>query len=128
MTWVLRTYRSSAGTDEVDGWYRGLSSKLRAKVRVRLGYLRQQPRSQWIRPYFALLSGDCARLGEIRFKLDRSQLRLLGYFGPERLEFTILLVATERDGRFNPRDACITCQRRRQAVQTNQERSGEWLF
>lgn len=39
-------------------------------------------------------------------KLDRVQCRLIGFFGPARREFTLLLVAKEKGGKLIPRTAC----------------------
>lgn len=126
MRWTFRTYRTSSGEDEIDVWYQSLRSKNKAKMLVRLQYLGDQPRDGWKRPYFDSLSGECSGLGEIRLKIDRTQFRLIGAFGPEREEFTILLVAVEKDSKFEPRDTCEIAQRRKKEVLTEPEHSDVW--
>lgn len=126
MRWTFRTYRTVSGDDVIDQWYQGLSVKSRARVLTRLLYIGDQPREGWKRPHFDLLSGDCSGLGEIRFKIDRTQFRLVGFFGPEREEFTIVTVAVEKDSEFEPKNACKIAQRRKKEILEEPERSDEW--
>jgi hypothetical protein len=126
--WSFRTYRSGAGRDEVAEWYAGLAPKDRAKVYRWLDYLRQQPRQGWRRPYFDVLHGKCAGLGEIRLKLGQVQWRPIGFFGPDRLQFTVLVVAKEKGGKFIPRDVCDVGQSRKVDVISDRERSDEWFL
>lgn len=106
--WKINCYLSSSGRDVIDDWFRDQGPKVQAEFLARLHYLKQQPITGWTRPHFARLTGDCAGLGEIRFKADRVQHRLLGFFGPAQAEFSIVICAQEKDGKFEPRDACKT--------------------
>lgn len=117
--WRYKSYCTSAGRNEVRDWYQSLTPALRAAVMARLLYLRQMPRQSWQRPYFALLRGDGAGLGEVRLKLNNVQHRLIGYFGPDQGDFSILLVALEKGGKFIPRDTCAIAQRRKLDTQSN---------
>jgi len=127
MRWTFLTYRTVAGDDEINAWYQSLSEADQAKVRVRLEYLRDQPRDGWLRPYFDALSGKCAGLGEIRFKIDRTQIRLVGFFGPERMQFAIVKVAAEKDNKFVPKDTCKIGQKRKSEIIDDPEKCDDWF-
>ena len=127
LIWTFRTYVSPRGEDEVRTWFDQQSGRVRAKFRSRLRVLGQQERSAWDRPYFALLSGTGAGLGEIRFNADGTEHRPLGFFMPGNV-FTIVICALERNGRFVPHGAVETGLMRRAAILNNAERSHAiWL-
>jgi hypothetical protein len=68
---------------------------------VALEFLVQRPRNEWLRPVFDLLSGNMREVGEIRFKVDK-QYRVLGFFGPARAEFTLLIGASKKGKTYDP--------------------------
>jgi hypothetical protein len=49
-----------------------------------------------------MLSKQYRELGKLRFKAGNAQHRPLGFFGPGVSEFTLLIWATERDGKYHP--------------------------
>lgn len=109
-------------------WYEGQTDPdVRAEFDTKLEYLRAQPIDKWVRPYTGILRGECSGLIEIRLKVNKVQHRPLGFYGPLRWEFTILFFATERDRRFDPRNACATALARRTVVEAHRERSREWI-
>lgn len=114
--WTVNCYVSLSGRDVIGGWHDGLTPTAQAEFRVRLEYLTQHPRQNWIRPHFDLLKRECHGLGEIRFKADRTQHRVLGFFGPNRMEFTLVIGAVEKDRKFEPKRACETGLRRKKEV------------
>lgn len=126
--WTFRVFRSANGRSDVLDWFEALQDDDQAIVIVRLEYLRQQPRPGWRRPHFDMLKGECAGLGEIRLKLGKVQLRPIGFFGPNRMEFTVLIVAEEKDRKFNPRTACKTAQRRKAEIEKDPGQADEWDF
>lgn len=56
----------------------------------------------WVRPYYATLPNG---IGEIRFEYKNVQYRPLGFWGPNRNEFTFLFFALEISDRFEPETA-----------------------
>lgn len=120
--WTFRCYVDVADIDVIDEWYQAQPDKLQAKFDTRVRYLQQQPRSAWIRPYFDTLHGECAGLGEIRFEWKNVQHRPLG-FASGKMEFTLLFVATEKGGKFEPRAACSIAIRRKEEVTTDRRRA-----
>ena len=119
MVWTFRSYVSSDGDEEVADWYEAQPQGVRAKFDRRLHDLRQLKPNEWREPLTKQLEGNCDGLVEIRFKADRVQHRPLGFYGPGRMEFTILLCAREVGDRFDPADACDRALRRRDEVLQN---------
>jgi hypothetical protein len=88
------------------------SKKLRARFLSRIKILAQLEFSDWREPAFKTLHGECAGLGEIRFKADGVQQRPLGFRSGQD-EFTILFWAKEKENKFVPRDSCQRILRER---------------
>lgn len=126
MIWTLKGYVLNNGENVVDEWYCRLSPKAQAVFDARWDHLSVHPRSDWAYPYFKMLSGGkCSGLGEIRFKADNVQQRPIGYFGPARGEFTILICAIEKGSRFEPLASCEIAQGRKSRITAHKERASE---
>jgi hypothetical protein len=105
--WTIRCYISPGGRDMIDDWFCRQSDEVQAALEVALEYLVQRPRKEWRRPEFDLLSGKMREIGEIRFKVDK-QYRILGYFGPSRSDFTLLIGASKKGNQYDPRNTLET--------------------
>jgi len=93
------------------------------------GLLFQEDITGWCRPNgFDRLSGKYRELGKLRFKVANVQHRPLGFFGPERKMFTLLIWSTERDGKFNPPNVRDTALDRMNQVLRDRERANECNF
>jgi hypothetical protein len=114
--WTFRTYVSPQGDVEVTIWYAAQTPTIQAAFDQRLRNLWQMTPQEWREPYTKTLEGPCEGLVEIRFKADRSQQRPLGFYGPGRMEFTIVLIAREIGDRFEPKNACEIAQARKANV------------
>jgi hypothetical protein len=76
----------------VDQFVVGLGDEAEANLTAVLQLLAVVERKYWVRPQFDVLQGRKYRsMGEIRFDGERKTYRLFGYFGPERLHFTLLV-------------------------------------
>jgi hypothetical protein len=128
MAWVFRTYRKATGRDDVRAWYAQLSPGDRAKVLNLLQYLRSQPRDKWMRPDFDQLGGKCAGLGEIRCKIGGVQHRLVGCFGPGRMNFTVQVLVTKKGRVFNPRNWESIAVQRNNDVATTVGCADAWFW
>jgi hypothetical protein len=119
---------SSAGNDVVDAWYRAQDGEVRGKVDALLEHLGNRKRDDWRRPQFDLLSGNtCKGLGEVRAKTRGGQYRLLGYFGPHQMTFTVLACFKKtRKNDTNP--ACELSQKRRKEVASDVSRARQCSF
>ena len=119
--WAFRCYVDARKTELMENWYRQRTVEARAIFLSRLRFLAATPRHQWVRPYFDLLSAECAGLGEIRFKANRTQYRPLGFFSPGQV-FTFVNCAVEKDGSFVPKSACSIGLNRKKEIESNSER------
>ena len=121
--WTFRCYCASAGKrDVIRDWYDSESPEAQAEFDNAIDFLRQRQRQEWKRPQFDLLRANCAGLGEIRIRANSVQHRIIGFFGPKHLEFTLLLAAKEKDRKFIPKGACLTAQRRKLEVESDPTR------
>lgn len=117
--WTFRSYVSADGEKEVESWYAAQSLKVQATFDRRIATLRQMEPNEWREPYVKQLDGECDGLVEIRFKTANVQHRPLGFYGPGRMEFTILFFAIEKGDQFKPKDACRIALRRKEYVLAN---------
>jgi len=116
--WTIRCYVSPNGRDMIDDWNGRQSDEVQAAVAVALEYLVQRPRKEWRRPEFDLLSGKMREIGEIRFKVDK-HYRMLGFFGPARSDFTLLVGASKKGNNYDPRNALETAVDRMKEVKAD---------
>jgi hypothetical protein len=112
------------GNSDLITWHESLDDKGKAIFSVRMEYLCAcNDPIDWSLPHCRPLRNG---ISEIRFKSRRVQQRPLGYFGPERKEFTFLFPAIEKGGQFIPKNAVERAEDRKRIVEENQERSNEW--
>lgn len=96
-------------------WYAAQSSKVRAKHDVVLEFLEQRLGSLWRLPHADLL-GD--GLIEIRITGD-VQWRVLGFFGPSKFDFTVVLVCYHKGRVYTPKSAIKTAKRIMAEIETD---------
>lgn len=123
VVWTFRSYVTAAGNDRVARWYRSQSAGAQAAFDAVREYLEVRERDDWRRPDFDKLSGRYKELGELRFEVANVQYRPLGFFGPAKAEFTILVGATKKGNIYDPPDALETALKRRKEVLQNPARS-----
>lgn len=121
--WTIRCYVSARGTDEIRAWHDAQSTRVQAKFRGRLRFLCQTPRAGWKREPFDMLHGY--DLGEIRFNADGVEYRPLGFFSPGMV-FTLVICATEKGGKFVPRNAAEIAEQRKKEIELDVSRSCLW--
>jgi hypothetical protein len=115
--WTFRSYIAPSGRDDVTDWYHEQGDAVQAAVDVAIEYLSQRPRNEWRRPHFDLLSGKKLKgIGEIRLDSDRVEYRILGWFGPNRPDFTLLIAASKKGKNYTPKSALATACKRRDAL------------
>jgi len=115
--WTIRCYVGAQGRDMIDDWRGRQSEAVCATLDARLEFLVQRPRNEWLRPVFDLLSGSMREVGEIRFKVDK-QYRILGFFGPARAEFTLLIGASKKGKTYDPVGTLETALKRMSNVKS----------
>jgi hypothetical protein len=128
--WAVKCFCSAGGADLFDRDYSRQRPAVRAEFRATLnGLLAQEDITGWCRPNgFDRLSGKYRELGKLRFKVAGVQHRPLGFFGPGRKTFTLLIWATERDGKFDPPSVRDTALRRMVEVKQDLRRADECNF
>jgi hypothetical protein len=118
--WTIKTYRKESGKNAIEEWLQDLSGSARAAIRNRIIYLEAKPPEDWVRPFFDKLGGH---IHEIRVKdtVEKVQYRLLGYFGPGRRVFTLLIGAKEKDKKLEPETRKTAEERYRRALKYKEE-------
>jgi hypothetical protein len=129
--WVVNCFCNARGDDLFDREYSAQSVEVRAEFRATLnGLVAQEDIVGWSRPNgFDRLTGKNYReLGKLRFKVRNVQHRPLGFFGPQRKTFTLLIWATERDGKFDPPSVRDTALHRMAEIRKDSRRAHECNF
>jgi len=115
MAFTIKAYVLNDGGDVVTSWVGryGQQPKVMARMDALMIHLRQQPKDGWIRPYYDTLSDG---IGEVRFKVMNILHRPLGFFGPDRNDFTFLFFATKK-AKFDPPNAIDTAVSRKAEIE-----------
>ena len=127
---LLRALSFDDAPHVVDSWFamHAMDDDIRAEIDVLMGYLRQQPREGWTRPRYDILR-NADGVGEVRFRVRRIEHRALGYFGPNRNDFTFLYFCTKTN-RYEPKNAIEIARARKKIVAADTKRSlvikGRW--
>jgi hypothetical protein len=120
MAWTIFDYLAEDGTNEIRDWIDSLPFKAQVKIDTRIRYL-EACSLVWPENYISALRG-CDDIYEFRIPASGVQYRPLGYYGPERGEFTILMGAIEKGGKLEPRQYCATATQRREKVNADRNR------
>lgn len=128
--WKIKCYVSSSGKNDVQKTYDSGTENLKAELEVELEYLQIRSREEWRRPHAAKLTKckDFRDFYEIRLFADSVQQRPIGYFGPNKNDFTILIWATEKGGKLNPTEWCTKANRLRNEIANGTSRAQELLL
>lgn len=103
MAWKFLDYVNAQGGNEIREWIDSLDVKrARIKIDVRLRDLQAVEQLRY--PYVEKWVGE-PDVYEVRIVFGNVQYRLLGCYGPARREFTLLIGATMRDDKLDPRNA-----------------------
>lgn len=122
----IKKYIEPDGTSDLCEWYESLDPAGKSDFVVRLEFIANcNSPSDLIAAYCKPLEDG---ISEVRFKSRKVQQRPLGYFGPQRKDYTFLLPAIEKGGKFIPKDAIKRAKDRKEIVTSNPERSNEWII
>lgn len=120
--WTIKIFGEKKS--DVDDWINGLSSKARARMDTIITYM--EITKDWTKtPYFSPLKGYRG-INEIKFTVQSIQYRPLGCYGPGNKEFTILFGAMEQGDRFNPINAPLIAENRRNDIRAGREQTHEY--
>lgn len=126
--WTFYEWVTGSGRGTITEWYESeLAPEAQQDFDDLLRYLAITPRHLWERPKFSLLTGYPG-IGELRFKANKKQYRPFGFFGPKAGQFTLLIGAQERGGKFVPKDAPKTALERKLVAETQPGRIREYEY
>ena len=125
--WTFKCFLSEQGKDVIDEWYAELPPAAQGKFDIILEHLRDTPNTQW-NPNLVKPLTNSDGIFEIRFKVRNVLYRPLGFFGPDRYEFTLLMPAREQGNAFVPRHAQDRAEERKNAVLRDRRRARECHF
>jgi hypothetical protein len=108
LRWVFRDYVHPNGNNPILKWYaKELSAQEQADMDTLLTTLERT--KSWGLPDYRALQGAQKGLGEIRWKGGQKRpLRLIGFFGTESGQFTILVGCTHDNDKYYPANALST--------------------
>ena len=123
--WIFKAFKNAIGHSEFEGWLDSLIPEDKVKLQLRIDFLKTQ--RTWERPYVAQRKGHPkgkTKIYEIRCKgvEQKVQLRPLGFYGPEKSEFTFLVGAIEKNGNLEPRNADMMADDRCALAMKDKER------
>jgi hypothetical protein len=122
--WTFYDFRQERGVNTIREWLDKLPRKAAAKINTRLLFMRANP--VWPEQYVSSLVG-WPDLVEIRVVHAGVQYRPLGFYGPERREFTIVLGCVEK-GAIPNRDLETADANRKLVIATGRSRICEHEF
>jgi hypothetical protein len=91
--WTFYDFLDGRGVNLIRPWLDGLPAKARAKIDTRILFMQAIP--VWPEQYVSALRG-WPDLVELRVVSAGNQYRPIGFYGPRRHQFTLLLGATEK--------------------------------
>lgn len=93
-------YIDSRGSNPVAVWLHAIPKKARIKLNERI--LDIEELGELKMPYGAQLKREAKGLLQIRADVENLQYRLIGTFGPENGDVTLLVGSTKKGSQYNP--------------------------
>jgi hypothetical protein len=107
--WTFKCFKSSSGTNKIRKWLNALPEDDQAKIDATIKQLEIEKKLE--DPPVKKLTGY-KYLFEIKIKSGGVQYRPIGYYGPNRKEFTILIGVIKKERKLKPTNAYATaCDR-----------------
>lgn len=114
-SWTIYDF-ATGGVNEIRAWIDSLPKAAQAKIDLRVRYL--EATAVWP-PQYISDRKDCDGIYELRIGCSGVEYRPLGFFGPSRRQFTLLLGAVEKGDQLEPRNFCTVATRRRLLINGN---------
>ena len=116
--WKFFDYLSDQGKNYIEVWLNGLAIQAQEDFYALLLILRKE--RQWKHePYYKALNiGKASGLGEIRFKGDRKQLRVIGADGKSPSSYVLFLGCSHKGKVYDPPSAFETAAKRKRNFET----------
>ena len=117
--WTFLACPATGGGRPLDRFMAELGFEAENSFTATLELLQAVERRYWVRPQFDILQGSkYQRMGEIRFSGDDKTYRVFGFFGPMRLQFTLLSGHVKKRNMKHEMDLA---SKRRDFAEANQE-------
>ena len=118
----VRCYQSRAGNNKIADWYGGLSVQQKADTDEFLKNMRKT--REWKPPeYRPRLRGDDG-LGELRWRSENKQHRLMGFF--MKGIWYAVLGCTHKQQVYDPADALATAKKRKKEIERGEVQTVEY--
>jgi hypothetical protein len=119
--WTFCDFRSERGENAIRSWTDGPGRPAKARLNALLRNLEVLERAFTRADKVGLLrkGGPChgQNFIELIIRVGNVQYRPIGWYGPDNRTVTLLVGATERDGEFEPRNACEQAVNRKWLIQ-----------
>lgn len=129
--WEFKVFLNEKGIDVIGKWLAGLPPRDRAKIKVRLSYLKKT--KKWGSKLVKKLQGKkFDPIYEVRISGRNVEYRPLGFYGPGEQDFTLVIGARKKSGKrkkpsWEPTNARETAKKRYELIQTdNNKYIGEY--
>ena len=106
--WTILWHEDLGNSDPWQEWYLAENAQVRARHDVVFDYLLTRQAHEWRKPFAKRFEGDSI---EITIHTN-VQHRLLGIYGPGKMQFSVLVACTHKGPVYNPKDAKKTLKRR----------------
>ncbi|MBI2987622.1 MAG: type II toxin-antitoxin system RelE/ParE family toxin [Deltaproteobacteria bacterium] len=119
--WKFFDFMRNPGRDAIEEWTQSLPKPAKADFEALLSVLAVT--KTWDNRDVSALRGGVAKgkgILEIKFSRAGIQYRVLGFYGLNRGEFTLLIGCTHKQRRYNPTNAIDTAIDRKNKVETRQ--------
>jgi hypothetical protein len=114
--WSFMELETVGGRGVISQWVGGIDVEAEEEFHGVLRNLEITPRLLWVRPVYDVFDPE---IGEIRFKANKLQHRVLGFFIMDMKQYVMLIGATKKGQNYNPRDAVTTARKRKKLVDSD---------
>ena len=115
--WHLKDFVSHTGRNQIADWYELLSAQARSDFDALIDIL--EKKEDWSYPEYKDLKRKHKGVGEIRWKTEKTQHRVLGY-SPSDHVFVLLIGCTHKMNIYNPPEALDTALERKKKVESGE--------
>jgi hypothetical protein len=117
--WVFMERTTPSGRGVITDWYnKDIERSAQAEFDDTLRYLAITPRDLWRRPEYDTMTPE---FGEIRFKANKLEHRVFGFFLGNTNIFIMLVGATKKGANYTPTDALKNTPWYKTIVTTNRK-------
>ena len=114
--WSFVELETVGGRGVISQWVEDIDVEAEEEFHGILRNLEVTPRLLWVRPVYDVFDPE---IGEIRFKANKVQHRVFGFFLMEMKQYVMLVGATKKGNNYLPRDAVATARRRKRLVDSD---------